>query len=111
MTYMAKILLEHLNKRPQRAKNLLFMLGLDPRNDGPKLRALVHELRVNGYPVCAQTNNGGGYWLGSRQDVDKTIADLKSRIAKLNDAVRILEHCQVDGQMDVRVLRGENDED
>ena len=106
MTYMAKRLLQHLSDRPQRAKALLYMIGLDPIHDGAKLRDLVHELRLNGYPVCARTNKGGGYWL-SNKDIKLTIADLKSRRNELNDIIRALECGPIDGQIDMSMLKGE----
>lgn len=106
MTYMAKRLLQHLTNRPQRAKALLYMIGLDPIHDGAKLRALVHELRVNGYPVCSQTKGGGGYWI-SEKDIGHTIADLKSRRIELDEVIYALERGPIDGQIDMSMLRGE----
>lgn len=100
MTQLAERLLDCLTTYRLPAKFFVDTMGL---NNKSELRDLVHELRLNGYPVCSRTDKGGGYWLGSKEDIERTLADLKSRRNELNDIIAALERGQIDGQMEIKL--------
>ena len=93
-------LLNALTHEPQKATDLMYVVGLNSSSD---LRELVHRLRLLGYPVCSRTKCGGGYWLGNEDDKNRTLADLKSRRREINDVICALERGPIEGQIEVKL--------
>lgn len=100
MSELAERLLEVLSDKPQGAGDIMSLIGVDTKSD---LRGLIHELRLNGYPVCSKTHDGGGYWLGNDEDKARTLADLKSRRAKISEIITALENGPINGQMEASI--------
>lgn len=58
-------------------------------HSGAEVRAMVHQLRLEGVPICSSRN---GYWMAhSKADVRQTINHFKSRIREMEDVVQALE--------------------
>lgn len=51
---------------------------------GSEVRALVHQARVKGWPVCADRN---GYWLGDRAEAMAHAASMVERARAILEAV------------------------
>ena len=74
MTELAERLRDELKAYPQTRDKLTYILNTNDR----ALRQAVNELRKEGVPVCS--NSGvSGYWIGNNEDIQHTVADLKSR--------------------------------
>lgn len=58
------------------------------------IRLAVRDLRRQGHPICSESGQGIK-WPESRQDVEKTIAELRSRVADLNETAAALERGSV----------------
>lgn len=56
---------------------------------GTMIREMVNELRSAGVPICS---DGNGYYIAkSRDELDRTIVQLKSRVKKIQSAIDGLE--------------------
>lgn len=56
---------------------------------GTMIREMVNELRSAGVPICSDRN---GYYIAkSREELDRTIVQLKSRVKKIQFAIDGLE--------------------
>ena len=56
---------------------------------GTMIREMVNELRSAGVPICSDRN---GYYIAkSREELDRTIVQLKSRVKKIQSAIDGLE--------------------
>ena len=56
---------------------------------GTMIREMVNELRSAGVPICSDRN---GYYIAkSREELDRTIVQLKSRVKKIQSAIEGLE--------------------
>lgn len=95
MSDIAKRLLEVLTDEPKRADEIMDVTGIANK---AALRVYVHELRLAGYPICSRTDNGGGYWLGTDKDKERTIANLQSRKMELIKVIKALENGPIEGQ-------------
>jgi biotin operon repressor len=63
------------------SRELQFELGCD----GQEIRTSVNELRCEGIPICSWGK--GYYYAANTDDVDRTIAQLRGRIKKMNNAI------------------------
>ena len=79
---------------PVTGQELVDRIGMTGSNTGQKMREIIHDLRVSGWPICA---NGYGYFYGNESDVDKFIEEFKNRIASQREAI--------DGMMKGRALK------
>jgi biotin operon repressor len=66
---------------PSTAKELGLVFGLD----GATIRKIINQYRSDGIPICS--NNHGYYYSESEEDIVKTIASLKRRIASIQRAI------------------------
>lgn len=64
-------------------------LGMFPAD----VRRYVHALRIKGVPICSSSRKSSGYWIGSKEEIEETIAHLKSRIHAMREVVNALEKC------------------
>ncbi len=53
-------------------------------NKGQKIREYIHELRVEGYPICA---NSTGYFWGNRKQVEHFLDEFNRRVASQHKAI------------------------
>ncbi len=58
---------------------------------GSEIRGIIHELRLSGHPIASDSN--GYYMAESIEELDHTIAQLKSRGNKIFEVARKLENC------------------
>lgn len=87
-------LLDILTDRPQKSYILERELGVS----GVEIREAVRELRRKGYPICSGTN---GYWIGSKSEIEHTIAQLRSRGTDMLETANAMEAMQLNGQLEV----------
>lgn len=72
---------------PITARELARKVSADPR----KVREAISDLRRESVPIAS--DNRGYWWANNRQELDHTIAHLKSRATKEFEIVRGLEQC------------------
>ena len=75
-----EILRQHTREFPITGKLLAKKIGLPQRKsglEGADLRALIHELRVAGFPICASTS--GYYFAQNKAELDNFIGRLENR--------------------------------
>lgn len=65
--------------------------------NGAEVREIVRSLRRKGYPICSGSK---GYWLGDREEIAHTIAQLRSRGTDMLETARAMEAMEVDGQLE-----------
>lgn len=56
--------------------------------DGPTVRAMVHALRLQGYPICS--NKCGYYIASSPAEINNTITSIRSRVNEMTDVIAAL---------------------
>lgn len=61
------------------------------------IRRAASELRKSGYPICSNSDSKG-YWLGNKEDVARTVADLRSRAYDLLRTADKMEGIEIEGQ-------------
>ncbi len=86
-------LLSILTIRPQSRRVLAERLHTSDRG----LRKAVMELRKRGYPVCSNSH-ADGYWIGTKEDVRRTVAEYRRRANESLLIARKMEQWQLDGQ-------------
>ena len=87
-----EILRQHTREFPITGKLLAKKIGLPQRKsglEGADLRALIHELRVAGFPICASTS--GYYFAQNKAELDNFIGRLENRIGKQQEVVDTLK--------------------
>ena len=83
---MKQRLLETLTRTPQSRESLCRRLGCSDRT----LRMLVTELRMDGEPVCSNSQTKG-YWLGTQADRKHLAAEYRHRGAQMYHIANKLE--------------------
>lgn len=63
------------------AKELGILFGVSDAN----IRKIINEYRQDGIPICA--NHNGYYYSENPEDIVKTIASLKRRVASIQKAI------------------------
>lgn len=74
--------------RPISGKQIADNIGLRPREkglEGADMRAIIHQLRLKGYPICA--NRHGYYLTEDRKELMRFMARLQKRIESQRQAV------------------------
>lgn len=66
---------------PSTAKELAILFGVKE----PTIRKIINEYRQDGIPICANSN--GYYYSESPEEIVKTVASLKRRVASINKAI------------------------
>lgn len=66
---------------PSTAKELGIVFGLD----GASIRRIINQYRQDGIPICS--NQKGYYYSESPEEIVKTVASLKRRIASIQKAI------------------------
>lgn len=56
------------------------------------IRDHIRSLRLMGYPICSYSHSKG-YWLGDREDIEKTIAEHRSRVEAEFELIAALVKC------------------
>lgn len=74
-------------KRSLKSKYICEILEID----GCTLRGIVNKLRTKNYPICSTTN--GYFWGENKNELYKTINQLKHRVDGINNAIMGLEKC------------------
>ncbi len=71
-------------------KNLAIRLGLNRKGiEGANLRAIIHALRVHGFPICA---NGRGYFYArTREQLSRFIVTMQGRVMSQEEALKGLK--------------------
>ena len=80
-----------LEREHQGKDNAIVSRALEERLGckGTIIREMVNELRSAGVPICSDRN---GYYIAkSREELDRTIVQLKSRVKKIQSAIDGLE--------------------
>ena len=80
-----------LEREHQEKDNAIVSRALEERLSckGTMIREMVNELRSAGVPICSDRN---GYYIAkSREELDRTIVQLKSRVKKIQSAIDGLE--------------------
>ena len=80
-----------LEREHQGKDNAIVSRALEERLGckGTMIREMVNELRSAGVPICSDRN---GYYIAkSREELDRTIVQLKSRVKKIQSAIDGLE--------------------
>jgi len=85
-----KVLLNHKGKEnPITGKYLAEEINLPERRSGKEgadMRAIIHRLRTNGWPICASDK---GYYLAqTKEELAKFIVALEKRIKSQREAVK-----------------------
>ena len=84
--YRVKSLLEYTHKdKPILSKVLEKNYGLN----GTEIRAIIHELRMEGCPIAS--GGTGYYWAKSYDEIEPTIEHITQRIASLSMIKKALE--------------------
>lgn len=94
MRKTADRLLELISSKPKNKYLLAEMLNCSERD----IREAVHELRNRGINIVSNSQNKG-YWLGTEEDKEKTIRELRSRANSLLKTACALEKGEDIGQM------------
>lgn len=83
-----KIMLEQSHKGK---RNAIKSFQLERMTDltGNQIRECVNELRCNGVPVCS--GRSGYYIAESKDELNRTIAQLNSRVSQINKAIKGLK--------------------
>jgi hypothetical protein len=75
-------------ERPITGKRIANMIGLPYRvsgMEGADMRAIIHDLRIKGYPICAGDK---GYWYAKTdKELNEFIYTLKARIRAQKEVV------------------------
>lgn len=95
MRALAEELLRELNTRPQPRGYLSWVLQCTDN----ELRAAVRELRDNGYNVASNSHTAG-YWLGDKEDTQRTIRELRAKAISLIKRADALEAGLDKGQVE-----------
>lgn len=66
---------------PSTAKELALLFGVKE----PTIRKIINEYRQDGIPICA--NHNGYYYSESPEEIVKTVASLKRRVASIQKAI------------------------
>lgn len=94
LTEHEKVLLELIIGGKKTSQDLQNALHLS----GAGLRGVIRSLRGKGFPICSTPHNGG-YWLGTGDDVVRTIRQLQSRAISLFETANVLtnyiDHCPI----------------
>ena len=75
-------------EEPITGKSIALQIGMRPRatgKEGADMRAVIHALRVKGYPLCASTN--GYYYAQTLKELSDFISSLNGRIIKMEESV------------------------
>lgn len=67
---------------------------------GAEVREAVRVLRRKGYPICS---GSCGYWIGDKEEIEHTIAQLKSRGTDMLETARAMENMQINGQLEALI--------
>lgn len=66
-----------------------------------EVREIITALRKEGYPICS-SSAFGGYWIGSPEEIKRTIAEYRARgIECLNTAMVMELNMEIDGQEEI----------
>lgn len=88
---LVELLIEFLPNKKERAVTQSAVsthLGISKRN----VRQLVQQARHLGYPICSTPYDG--YWLSfSEEDIESTLAILRSQVNTLYRTIHDLETC------------------
>jgi predicted DNA-binding transcriptional regulator YafY len=75
---------------PSTAKELGTLFGVD----GATIRRIINEYRSDGIPICA--NHNGYYYSENPEEIVKTVASLKRRVASIQNAINgLLKNVEV----------------
>lgn len=96
MSELAYMLLEILKGEPQGRGELCDKLHCGER----EVRRAVKELREHGYNI-ASSSDKKGYWIGTEEDRQRTINELRSRARRLEQTAAALEKGVDIGQLEV----------
>ena len=72
---------------PSTAKELGILFGVSDVT----IRKIINEYRTEGIPICS--NNHGYYYSETAEDIVRTIASLKRRVASIQKAINGLQSC------------------
>lgn len=79
LTYEESLILSHIETGAENATRTDFLrdiTGLPER----RIRKVIRDLRLAGFPVCSQTFNGGGYYLpGDAFEVSRFKESMRKR--------------------------------
>lgn len=88
-TYQEKTLRTLLEQKgkPITGRSIAVKIGLNPRSTllGADMRAVIHALRVKGYPVCA--GGEGYYYPQTSEQLSKFIMEFQARVDDQQKAV------------------------
>lgn len=90
---LLSILIEGKKSRQE----LAHRMGMSDRD----VRDLISRMRKDGFPICS-SSSGGGYWIGSPDEIKRTIAEYRARGHEcLNTAIAMEINLEMPGQMEV----------
>ncbi len=82
----AQILVEYLEEFAKGEQNAITSKRLKSMGfgTGVQIRGFVNSLRVHGYPICS--SNNGYFYAQSKDDIQQTINNLRSRMDSIREA-------------------------
>lgn len=90
---LLSILIEGKKSRQELARRM----GMSDRD----VRDLISRMRKDGFPICS-SSSGGGYWIGSPDEIKRTIAEYRARGHEcLKTAIAMEINLEMSGQMEV----------
>ena len=90
---LLSLLIEGKKSRQELARRM----GMSDRD----VRDLISRMRKDGFPICS-SSSGGGYWIGSPDEIKRTIAEYRARGYEcLKTAIAMEINLEMPGQMEV----------
>lgn len=90
---LLSILIEGKKSRQELARRM----GMSDRD----VRDLIFRMRKDGFPICS-SSSGGGYWIGSPDEIKRTIAEYRAQGHEcLKTAIAMEINLEMPGQMEV----------
>ena len=80
-----KVIKQASHAYPVTGKQIRSQLNFIDRKEGADMRAVIHALRVKGYPICA--NGNGYYWPKNDRELSAFITAFQGRVMKEQQAI------------------------